>query len=485
MLDIATLDLFLAISEEELIEEMVIGLLASPQLAVFFRTFPRIKKAVMQDILRWKKQLQQKMQHSAIPAELASEFYFYQQCAQANTRTFYTTLNNTLATLQELKSPFAIQAEKLRDAANLSTPADSLQILFLQRWRTSLTLQALDLHHQLLQHEQEQLLAELQQHLVPGSTLDPLLADNETSGSRLWDMSRGQLQKSDWQLLTEYGTFMQQQPELENIARQLGRSKIAMTVPQTEVRFATTCIRERLPDTLPEEISGLHQSNDILRLLPTELVLLAMDELTLEFYRRLAEHKLLTYRLQGDSWQERLISRPVSHQQNHIQPRGPFIVCVDTSSSMSGFNEHCAKAFCLALLRIALADNRRCHVMLFATETIHYELTENNGLEQAARFLGQHFHGGTDLAACLQVTLTKMENREWHDADAIIISDFIAQRLPENLISQIKHQQQRYQHQFHALALSDYGKPAILHIFDYVWRFDTRLKNRLRRWWRR
>lgn len=51
MLSLATLDLLLSISEGELIEEMVVGLLASPQLALFFEKFPRIKRALMKDIL--------------------------------------------------------------------------------------------------------------------------------------------------------------------------------------------------------------------------------------------------------------------------------------------------------------------------------------------------------------------------------------------------------------------------------------------------
>lgn len=51
----------------------------------------------------------------------------------------------------------------------------------------------------------------------------------------------------------------------------------------------------RQPDTVPEEVSGIHQSNDILRLLPTELVMLGMSELEFEFYRRLLERRLLTY----------------------------------------------------------------------------------------------------------------------------------------------------------------------------------------------
>lgn len=41
-----------------------------------------------------------------------------------------------------------------------------------------------------------------------------------------------------------------------------------------------------------------------------------------------------------------MIERPVVHKDYDEQPRGPFIVCVDTSGSMGGFNEQCAKAFC-------------------------------------------------------------------------------------------------------------------------------------------
>lgn len=43
MLTLDTLNVMLAVSEEGLIEEMIIALLASPQLAVFFEKFPRLK----------------------------------------------------------------------------------------------------------------------------------------------------------------------------------------------------------------------------------------------------------------------------------------------------------------------------------------------------------------------------------------------------------------------------------------------------------
>jgi uncharacterized protein with von Willebrand factor type A (vWA) domain len=101
------------------------------------------------------------------------------------------------------------------------------------------------------------------------------------------------------------------------------------------------------------------------------------------------------------------------------------------------------------------------------------------------RFLGQHFRGGTDLAACLNATVSKMAESDWFDADAVIISDFIAQRLPEEVIKKVKSQQQSHQQRFHAVAMSAYGKPGIMRIFDHIWRFDTGLKSRLLRRWSR
>ena len=87
--------------------------------------------------------------------------------------------------------------------------------------------------------------------------------------------------------------------------------------------------------------------------------------------------------------------------------------------------------------------------------------------------------------SCLSATLKKMEDRAWFDADAVVISDFIAQRLPDPVVEQIQQHRQRHQQRFHAVAMSAYGKPGIMRIFDYIWRFDTGLKSRLLRRLRR
>ncbi|WP_338559498.1 ATPase RavA stimulator ViaA [Erwinia sp. E_sp_B04_7] len=486
MISLDTLSALLAISEGELLEELVIALLASPQLALFFEKFPGMKKALLRDLPRWKTEVLEQLKTTAVPDDLAAEFALFQKFQGLSHSHFCQQLPELLVWLSLHHSPFEEKAQQLVANNDVGDLSQAQQTLFLQRWRLSLTLQTLTLNQQLLDQEREKLLAELQQRLAMSGQLAEVLSDNnEAAAGRLWDLTKSPLQRSDYQLIVEYGDFLARQPALLKLAEQLGRSREAKAVPSEDAPLEEFHQLIREPESVPEEISGLHQSDDILRLLPPELVTLGISELEIEFYRRLVEKRLLTYRLQGDAWHDKVTLRPVSHQHHDEQPRGPFIVCVDTSGSMGGFNERCAKAFCLALLKVALADNRRCYIMLFAHEVVGYELTAGDGIAQAIRFLSQRFRGGTDLAACLDSVLQKLSATAWNDADAVIISDFIAQRLPEELVKRIKQHQIKQQQRFHAVALSDHGKPGIMRIFDHIWRFDTGLKSRLLRHWQR
>lgn len=484
MLTLSTLDMLLAINEGQLIEEVIIAILASPQLAVFFEKHPRLKKALLKDIHQWKKSLQQRVKETLVPTMIADEFALYQQTQSLGNAIFNQQVEQILAELNKLDSSFTEEASQLIKINKPFSPAQ--QALFIQHWRKSLIFQVTALHKTLFDQEQEQLLAELQERLALSGSLSHTFSENERAAGRLWDMSKGVLTKTpfDEKIIQRYSDFLDQQSELHKLASLLGRSKTAKSLPEESVIFEPVTIVEKAPDTTPEQVNGIGLSDDILRLLPTELALLGINEIEYEFYRKLVEKQLNTYRLQGDNWQERTVLRPVTHHHDEERPRGPFIVCIDTSGSMGGFNEQCAKAFGLALMKIALADNRSCHVMLFSTETVHYQLSSPNGLQDLIKFLNQSFRGGTDLSACLDNVANKLNSPEWKDADAVVISDFVAQRLPENLINKIKKSQQQQHNRFHAVTLSNYGKPSIMKIFDHIWRFDTGLKSRLLRRWR-
>lgn len=72
-------------------------------------------------------------------------------------------------------------------------------------------------------------------------------------------------------------------------------------MPKKDAPMETFRSPVREPATVPEQVDGLQQSDDILRLLPPELATLGITELEFEFYRKLVEKQLLTYRLHGDA----------------------------------------------------------------------------------------------------------------------------------------------------------------------------------------
>ncbi|MCJ8062577.1 hypothetical protein MU458_14345, partial [Staphylococcus aureus] len=171
------------------------------------------------------------------------------------------------------------------------------------------------LNQQLLEEEREQLLSDVQERMTLSGQLEPTLAENDNAAGRLWDMSAGQLKRGDYQLIVKYGEFLAAQPELMQLAEQLGRSREAKSVPKKDAPMETFRTLVREPATVPEQVDGIQQGDDILRLLPPELATLGITELEYEFYRRIVEKQLLTYRLHGEAWREKVTERPAVHQE--------------------------------------------------------------------------------------------------------------------------------------------------------------------------
>jgi uncharacterized protein with von Willebrand factor type A (vWA) domain len=125
------------------------------------------------------------------------------------------------------------------------------------------------LNQQLLDEERDQLLSEVQERMTLSGQLEPVLVENDNAAGRLWDMSAG---SSTRRLSADRALrrFSNQQPELMQLAEQLGRSREAKSVPKdAPMETFRSLVRE--PATVPEQVDGLQQSDDILRLLPPEL----------------------------------------------------------------------------------------------------------------------------------------------------------------------------------------------------------------------
>lgn len=86
------LNVMLAVSEEGMIEEMLLALLASPQLAVFFEKFPRLKNIIAADIPRWREAVRARLKEVNIPPDLDAEVQTYQQAQLLSTSQFIVQL---------------------------------------------------------------------------------------------------------------------------------------------------------------------------------------------------------------------------------------------------------------------------------------------------------------------------------------------------------------------------------------------------------
>jgi len=245
MISLETLSTRLSIGETELIDELILALLATPQLTLFFEKFPRMKQAMLRDLPRWHAEIAGQMRSTPVPAVLAQEFQLFERLQLLSSRDFSAQLPHLLEQLQKLPSPFLTEARMLLQRNEGPELSNAQHRLFLQRWRLSLTLQTLTLNETLLEAQRERLLAELQQRMALSGQLAPVLSDeDEAAAGRLWDLSKASLQPGDYTLIVQYGAFLAQQPELMQLAQQLGRSREAKSVPSRWKRFISWCMSQ-------------------------------------------------------------------------------------------------------------------------------------------------------------------------------------------------------------------------------------------------
>jgi uncharacterized protein with von Willebrand factor type A (vWA) domain len=287
----------------------------------------------------------------------------------------------------------------------------------------------------------------------------------------LWDQSRGEWLTTGWDALETVAKQLEDLPELDRLARILGRSLAA-----TELRTTTQVLREvslRLVGLGKSEVTGVNFGDDLTSLLPSELALLADPTTEDLFYAKLAHKELL----QLDYRRERVVPhttlRSVPVTRKVVVPLGPVIMCVDTSGSMLGEPEQIAKAMALALARRLVADGRNLYVVAFSTDIRTLMLDASAiDLSVLCEFLGSSFHGGTDLRAALTESLRILETQQFRYSDVLVVSDFKIPKIADRFIGLIKKQQERGT-LFHSLTVARAPVRDPLHIFDNSWLFNV------------
>jgi len=203
---------------------------------------------------------------------------------------------------------------------------------------------------------------------------------------------------------------LQNNAQIKELARKMGRNYISEEKKK----------QSKIPQASKSEVHGTHRSDDVMRMLPSELLNLEDETLEVLFYARLLEKNLLTYELQGETF--------INGEKNETSKKrtGPVVACLDTSGSMQGAPMLKAKALLLAIANILKQEDRSLHVLLFgsAGEIREFSMAGQNNMVGLLKFLQTGFGGGTDFETPLKQALQIIASqKDYKKADVLMISD--------------------------------------------------------------
>ncbi len=172
----------------------------------------------------------------------------------------------------------------------------------------------------------------------------------------------------------------------------------------------------------PAEIHDVKLGNDITRLVPSELINLAIPELEDSFHQRYLDSTLQQYEIQGEG----------------RAGKGPIVMCIDASGSMSdggyyGYRDHegvsamyWANACFLAVAEMARRENRHLHVCWFdqcVFNDAHVDPSKDN-FKTLTKYASTDPRGGTNFSAALDFALNVIEKEhQFGKADIIFVTD--------------------------------------------------------------
>ncbi|HFQ5403887.1 TPA: ATPase RavA stimulator ViaA [Vibrio vulnificus] len=481
MLGADGLNLALMIADSGIVESAVNDLMARSQLMVMAEN-RGVKASVKNHLSKWRGSVKRRITKVCETERFQQELSLYQEVIHLTENEFFERIDDVVRKL-EWHSAFYLRARRLLDKnKGLNNPM--FPHYFCDQWYQSLFEAIKQAQVTELEVNKEKVLNDLYQRMETMKNMDKVTdSGDEGSVGRLWDMASAKLSKTDVSVMKRYAEFLKKNNGLQEIAEQLGRMANEVDDPDLQRTPAEELqMVEEKSDEATDDIVGIHESDDLNKLLPNETMFLAYPELEVVFYKHLADKRLMNYRVQGKSRTLRKVrAQKPDNQQVEIE-KGPFVLCVDASGSMSGFPEQSAKAMAYALMQIALAEGRDCYVILFSTEQITYELTKQDGLREAADFLTYTFHGGTAFEPVLMKSIDLMSGDKYRNADLVVLSDFIAPRQSEEMLAKVEALKEQ-KNRFHAVSLSKYGNPALMSMFDHCWAYHPGLVGRLLKKW--
>ena len=276
-----------------------------------------------------------------------------------------------------------------------------------------------------------------------------------------WAVQAG---KFDYETIRKTVSDVYKYPALKEILHIIGREK------EKDMQEQDATITRYIPILLShnpshEEIEGICSGNDLSLLLPTEISLLSEKRTESVFYQKYVSKQLLLF-----SNQPLHIQKKKTINEAHKQPRlmeGPIIVCIDTSSSMSGKPEQIAKSLLFQILQTAKRKKRKCFLITYAVRCRTLEISKPQHWRKFREFMKKEFTGGTDGEMMFASVFQALDTETYSMADILLISDFCF-AYPRPQTEKNIREEQRKGTRFYGLRIQatndQYDK-----LFDRIW----------------
>ena len=299
--------------------------------------------------------------------------------------------------------------------------------------------------------------------------LQPFVNDTTNFG-RLWDLSLSDIRVTDLSLLQDYAKLLERNKDLIELAHALGRFRLAEAAYEKEI--IANAVQQSKPVINAygkSELVGITESDDLNHILPTELALFSDQSTENIFFKRFAEKKLQTFNLIDKSSENYTSIKEEEQSKKVNKDKGPIIIAVDTSGSMTGEPEKLAKIIAFAITKIAVTNNRKAYLITFSTRMRTIELTNfQNSLPDLIHFLEMTFSGGTDPGIAVNEAIRKMKDETYQNADLLVVTDGIFYDLHHRTSSQMNTLKDKG-NKFNVLIIGSSPNQNALTDFDNVW----------------
>lgn len=252
--------------------------------------------------------------------------------------------------------------------------------------------------------------------------------------------------------------YVHRYPQLKEIVDLIGRDKDSSKEEKDTVvyRFMPTTVAK---NSLVEEIDRVESGDNLERVLPVEL---SMPEDL--FYKRFATKELQQFSSPGKDKPRKI----EEHRKDPRLTKGPIIVSIDTSGSMTGRPQQIAFSLLKQLLRMAKKQKRSCYLISFSVRSKSIDLAKPRNWGRIDNFLEQSFSGGTDGEQMLAEAIRVLQKGTYEMADVLIISDFEFPAPVAATMDKIS-KEKALGTRFYGLKIGRYGVKGYDKVMDKIW----------------